>query len=418
MHIPSSPLSSSPATPFGPSATRFSPRALPAYLGAATLARSATESAGPALLVTSVAVLGSASTGSYIVASLTAAAAIAGPVAGALIDRSRAARTGFSVSLLVMVVGITAIALTIGSVPLAAVMALAVLAGLGYPALTGAWSAQLPDLVPPERLTRAYSFDAATYSVAAVVAPPAATAMVAIAPIAPLWLTVLLLLVALAALRLVPLRTTPRSASPTSLVASLRAGVSAMTRIPALRRSTLITTVGFAGLSSVFVAAPVLALDSGSGLGFTGVILGTFAVGGLVSAAWFTRRPVQRPDRAIIVSTVLSGLFLLAIGLAPTTALLLIAAFAMGASEPPLVSAMFRIRIRESPPALQAQVFSTSASLRMTAFAIATAINGWLLTWGLMWAIGFGLALHVLGLLLGLVYGPALPHRRHWLHRP
>ena len=31
---------------------------------------------------------------------------------------------------------------------------------------------------------------------------------------------------------------------------------------------------------------------------------------------------------------------------------------------------------------------------------------------------GFGLALHVLGLLLGLVYGPTLPHRRHWLRRP
>ena len=52
-----------------------------------------------------------------------------------------------------------AIALTIGSVPLPVVMALAVLAGLGYPALTGAWSAQLPDLVAPERLTRAYRED-------------------------------------------------------------------------------------------------------------------------------------------------------------------------------------------------------------------------------------------------------------------
>lgn len=350
-------------------------------------------------------------------ASLTVTAAIAGPIAGALIDRSSSARRGFAASLLVMAFGVATIALTIGRVPLPVVICLAVVAGLGYPALTGAWSAQLPDLVPPSRLTRAYSADAATYSVAAVVAPPAATALVGFSAVAPLGLTALLLLVALGTLRLVPLRTTPRPRQHASLTASLRAGASTMTRIPALRRSTLITTVGFAGQAPVFVAAPILALEEGRSLGFTGVILGTFAVGGLLSAAWFTRRPVVRPDRAIIVSTILSGVFLLALGLAPTTLLLLAAAFAMGASEPPLISAMFRVRVRESPPGLQAQVFSTSASLRMTAYAIATAVSGWLLGWGVAWVIAFGLALHAVGIALGLLLGPALPDRRHWLRR-
>ena len=58
-------------------------------------------------------------------------------------------------------------------------MAMAVFAGLGYPALTGAWSAQLPKMIPVDRLKHAYASDAATYSVAAVVAPPLATALVA-----------------------------------------------------------------------------------------------------------------------------------------------------------------------------------------------------------------------------------------------
>lgn len=316
-----------------------------------------------------------------------------------------------------MAVGMAAVALTLGTLPLPLVMVLAAAAGLGYPALTGAWSAQLPDLVAPSRLTRAYSADAATYSVAAVVAPPAATALVALAPRAPLWLTVLLLLIAALAITRVPLRTTRRPDVHASVLASLRAGFAAMGRLPALRRSTLITTVGFAGQAPVFVAAPILALDTGRGLGFTGVILGTFAAGGLLSAGWFTRHPVVRPDRAIILSTALSGTFLLAIGLAPTTALLLVAAFAMGASEPPLVSAMFRVRVRESPPAVQAQVFSTSASLRMTAFAAATAVSGALLAFGALWAIAFGLALHVIGVILGLAFGPALPPRHHWVRR-
>ena len=62
--------------------------ALPAYLATATLARSATESAGPALLVVTIATIGNATTGSYIVSSLTASAAVGGPVIGALLDRT------------------------------------------------------------------------------------------------------------------------------------------------------------------------------------------------------------------------------------------------------------------------------------------------------------------------------------------
>jgi hypothetical protein len=52
--------------------TQDEPSALPAYLATATLSRSATESAGPALLVVAIATLGNATTGSYLVAYLTA----------------------------------------------------------------------------------------------------------------------------------------------------------------------------------------------------------------------------------------------------------------------------------------------------------------------------------------------------------
>lgn len=310
-----------------------------------------------------------------------------------------------------MAIGLLVIALVIGRVPITVVMVLAVLAGTGYPALTGAWSAQLPTFIPASGIRRAYAADAATYSAAAVVAPPAATALVVLAPTAPLWLTVMLLLAAIAMLRIVPLRTTATPRTST-LTRDLIDGAHAMTSIPALRRSTIITTVGFAGQAGIFVSAPILAERTGQGLGFTGVILGSFAVGGLVSAGWFARRPIHRPDRAIIVSTFLSGLMLAAVGMAPTTALLLVAAFAMGATEPPLVSAMFQIRVRESPAHLQAQVFSTSASLRMTAFALATAASGWLLGWGVGAAIALGVVLHAVSLVLGILLGPRLPQRR------
>jgi MFS family permease len=390
---------------------------LPAYLATATLARSATESAGPALLVASIATIGSAATGSYIVASLTASAAIGGPVVGALIDRARSPRRGFVLAIAVMGAGLATIAVALGRLPVPAVMAIAVVAGLGYPALTGAWSAQLPKLVPADRLTSAYAKDAATYSVAAVVAPPAATALVAVAATAPVWLTVVLLIASALLLRIVPLPRRAPGPHPVSLRRDLRSGLGAIVGRIALRRTAVITTVGFAGQAAVFVAAPILAQQVGGSLGFTGVILGVFAVGGVTTAAWFARHPVRRPDRAVIVCTVLSGIALAAVGLAPTAPLLLVAAFAMGATEPPLISAMFQVRVRESPARVQAQVFTTSASLRMTAFALSTAACGWLLGWGVAAVIAFGVALHVVSLLLGLALGPPLPPRAEWWRR-
>jgi MFS family permease len=392
--------------------------ALSAYLSTATLSRSATESAGPALLVAAIATLGSATTGSYIVASLTASAAIGGPVVGALIDRAPSPRRGFALAMVTMAAGLAAIALTLGHAPVWVIITLAVFAGLGYPALTGAWSAQLPKLIPPDRVTHAYSADAATYSVAAVIAPPIATALVFFSATAPLWMPVVLLVAGIGLLRTVPLPVRGDVPHPVSLWQDLRNGLGTIVGRPGLRRTAIITTVGFAGQAAIFVSAPILAQSVGGSLGFTGVILGVFAVGGITTAAWFTRRPVKRPDRAIIVSTILSAVALTAVGLAPTTWLLLLAAFAMGATEPPLFSAMFQVRVRESPSRVQGQVFTTSASLRMTAFALATALSGWLLHWGVGVVIAVGVLMHVVSLVIGIAMGPPLPPRGHWLRRP
>ena len=108
---------------------------------------------------------------------------------------------------------------------------------------------------------------------------------------------------------------------------------------------------------------------------------------------------------------------LAAIGLAPTPWLLLVSAFAMGAVEPPLISSMFQIRARESPTHVQSQVFTTSASLRTAAFAASTAMCGVLISVGVGAVIAFGVALHLVALLIGLLAGPHLPQREHWVRR-
>lgn len=390
---------------------------LSGYLVTATLARSATESAGPALLVVAVAVLGSATTGSYVAACMSGAAAVAGPFVGALLDTSAHPRRTFVGFLALIATALAAVSLTIGRAPLALVLILAAAAGLAYPAITGAWSAQLSRLVPADRLSHAYGYDAATYSIAAVVAPPAAAALVAVSARAPLWMPVtlaLLALVSLSRMRLTPHR---RDGVRPPLGKTLRDGLHTLTRRPALRRTAVITTIGFAGTAAVFVAAPVLAQERTGSLGFTGVILGTLAAGGVVSAAVLTRRPVGRPDRMIIAMTALGAVFVLAIGLAPTVPLILVAAFCLGLSEPPLLASIFQVRIRESPEHVQSQVFTTASSLRTSAFAVATAVCGWLLHTGVWSVIAFGAALHVVAVVVGLLSGPPLPPRRHWVTR-
>lgn len=391
---------------------------LTSYLTLATLARSATESTGPATLIVAISAVGSASAGSYVVAALTGAAAVGGPVLGAVIDRAPRPRRVFAFAIALLAIGLVAIDLLLGHLPLLLVMAVAVIAGFGYPALIGAWTAQLPRMIDPARLRHALTYDATTYSVAAVAAPPVASALVVINGRAPLWLPIALLLVSLCLLPTVPLMQSHHHPGSRSLRHDLLEGAGALMRLPALRRTTIITVVGFAGTAPFFIAAPVIAQQLTGSLGVTGVILAAFAGGGVLTALWCTRFPVKRPDRAIIVLTLLSAFLLLAIGLSRTLPQVLVFAFLMGAAESPLLSSMFQVRNRESPAHVQSQVFTTSSSLRMTSFALTSAVSGWLLHFSYEYAIALGVALHLVSVLIGVILGPRLPHRRHWWRRP
>ena len=387
-------------------------RNLLTYLATATLARAATEATGPALLLVSIAALGSGASGSYLVASLTGAAAIGGPIVGALLDRSRRPRRAFSLAMFGLSAGIIAIAVLIGHAPLPALMALAAVTGLTYPALTGAWTAQLPPLVTPRMLQRAYSADAGTYSVASIIGPPAAAALLAVSMTAPLWLPAALLVLALVMLRFVPLAPRPRHTHH-SLVSDLRHGMSTIVRRLSLRRTIIITTIAFGGQAAVFICSPLIAQQITGSLAFTGVIFGCLAAGGVLAAGLLLRFPVTRPDATIIVTTIISGIALAAIAVAQNPPLVLVAAFVIGLTEAPQLTAMFLIRSRESPERVRGQVFTTASSLRMSAFALGSAVFGSMLVLGnaaLIWA---GVALHVIGLAIGLAAGP--PIRRHRL---
>ena len=379
--------------------------ALGPYLLTATLTRTASETAGPALLLVSIAVLGNHSDGPYLTAALTGSAALAGPVVGAKLDRSASPSRGFAASAVAFGTGLAAIALLIGSAPLWLLLGIAALAGLGYPAITGAWTAQLPHIVPAEQLPRAYSADAGTYSVASIIGPPVAAAMITWWAQAPLWLPVALLAIALVSLRRV--RIVRHDATPAhSLASDLRHGVATIVRRRALRATVIITTVSFIGQAGLFVSAPIIVQDLTGSLALTGLLFGAIAAGGVIAAAVTMRRPIRRPYRVVVWATAVNAVCLLLAGLVPNFTVVLIASFILGMTEMPQLSATFQIRTRESESRVRAQVFTTSASLRTTAFAIGSAVFGAMLGLGVPAVILGATALYVVSLAWGLIVGP------------
>ena len=139
------------------------------YLGGTAVSRAGDEMAGPALLLLGFAVTGRPATGSALLAGLTIAAAVGGPVFGALLDRSPRPDRVLALTLSAYVLGIIALAATVGRLPVPLVVLIALAAGLFNPAVAAGWTSQLPRIVTGPVLSRASALDAMSYSVASLV---------------------------------------------------------------------------------------------------------------------------------------------------------------------------------------------------------------------------------------------------------
>jgi hypothetical protein len=195
--------------------------------------------------------------------------------------------------------------------------------------------------------------------------------------VAPVLVAVALLGLGLLTLPAVPLGTRERSGPVRPRWADVVEGLRGLVGTTGLRWSTTVTTVGFAGQAAVIVAAPLVSQRLTGGLGFTGVLLAVMAVGGLASSAVLARRPVRAPDASLVVAQAVIAAGMVGIGLAPGVPWVLAAALVLGAGDTLLITAMFAIRARDAAPGLRARVFTTGASLRTGAFAVATAAFGW-----------------------------------------
>lgn len=339
---------------------------------------------GPALLLFGLAVTHSAAAGAALLSAVTIAATIGGPLFGVLLDRVRRPGRLLATAIAGYLAGPLVVLFALGRVPLPLVLPVAVAAGSFGPALAGGWTSQLPHVTAADRMPRATALDAMTFNFASVIGPVLAGA-VATPYGAPVSVAVSAALMAVAvpfALRL-PARPVVPGVERTSVFGDLAAGFAAIVRVRPLARATLTTTLSIAGEGMIVACAPVLGARV-LGSGNAGVyLLSVLAAVSLAANAWLARgRGSTARDPLILTGTLLmAGAFVLAAGSSPV--LLVIAMGVAGAGAGVQLSALFTVRHRESPERLRGQIFTTGASVKITAYALGVGAAGGLITWSL-----------------------------------
>ncbi|GGQ65047.1 hypothetical protein GCM10010195_20760 [Kitasatospora griseola] len=459
---------------------------------------------GPALLLAGFAAAGSAGEASALLAALTAASALGGPLLGVHLDRARHPGRLLARALALYAAGLLAVLAALGRLPLPAVLALAAATGLLGPALSGGWTAQLPRVAPPDRLPRANALDAMTFDTAALAGPAlAGTIAATLGADAAVLLAAVLIAAALPAAWTLPARDNasgsthpgrdvasdqddcpnrdigpdrdepqpdddeahsdrdrarpshdrthpehgirsshneprpdddeahssrdqarPRSVDacpgqdprpdrhrahpdqhaashhddpcsdqdPTgvrpargsgSIRSELASGLRLLTSRPALARATFVSVGACAGQGMLAACLPLLGERTLGGASRGPLLLTCTAVAALLANAALARRPhLLAPDAAVRLGALLQAV---ALALAATGAngrpwVLLAAAALAGLGDGPLLTGLFAVRHREAPAHLRSQIFTTGASLKITAFALGTALAGPLAT--------------------------------------
>ncbi|MER7519180.1 MFS transporter [Streptomyces sp. NPDC126499] len=351
-------------------------------LAGATAARTGDEMSGPALLLLGYGAGGSVTTAAALLAGITAAAAVGGPVLGALLDRTARPGRLLGGSLVLYAAGLTAVLLSLGRVPFPLTLLLALAAGTLAPALAGGWTAQLSTAVPAEALHRAHALDAMTFSAASLLGPALAGLLGRhLGAPAAVAASAALILLAVPATRGLPRRPGDGARpTPRAVTADLVRGFACLTRCVPLARAAVTSTLSSLGQGLFVACVPLL----GAGvLGTPGdgvLLLGCVALAALAAGAVLARRRrAPDPDTVLWVAPlVLAAAFAAACAAAATgrADVLVAAALLVGAAEGPQLTALFAMRHREAPERLRAQVFTTGASVKITAFALGAAVGG------------------------------------------
>ncbi|MGW2894884.1 MFS transporter [Streptomyces sp. NPDC001212] len=430
------------------------------YLAGAVAARAGDEMSGPALMLAGFALAGSTADASSLLAGVTVSAAAGGPVLGVLLDRARRPGRLVAAALVLYATGLGLILVGLDRLPFAATVLIAVVTGLLGPALSGGWTAQLPRVVPGDRLPRANALDAMTFS-AASLAGPALAGVVAEALGAPSAVVVsaALIVSALPAAWLLPARPgrtrdarpgrardarpgrardarpgrtqgarpgrtrdarpgRARDARPgrtqgarpgrtwdaraASVIGDLAAGTRVIVGRPPLARATLTSIVTCVAQGMLTACLPLLGERALGGSGRGAVLLSCAAISALVANAVLARFPRSVAPDTVVWAGALVQAAALALCASGRPAVLVVAVLILGAGEGPQLAALFAVRHREAPEHLRGQIFTTGASLKITGFALGAAVAGPAANWSLPGALALAATVAALAVLVFL----------------
>ncbi|MFJ6657415.1 MFS transporter [Streptomyces sp. NPDC091377] len=347
------------------------------YLVGAVTARTGDEMSGPALLLAGFTVTGSSSEAALLLAGLTVAAAVGGPVLGALLDRAVHPGRLLTLALVLYGGGLLAVLAGLGRLPIETVVLLAVVTGLLGPALSGGWTAQLPRVAPGAALDRANALDAMTFGLAALAGPAlAGLAAEALGASTALVVPVVVIAVALPAAWRLPARAAAVRRDRSSLTGELRAGTLCVVKVPGLARATLTSVLCCAAQGMLVACLPLLGERVLGGAGQGALLLACAALSALAANAVLARVPrVMAPD-TFLWAGALVQCAALALAATGRPVPLVVAALLVGLGEGPQLTALFAVRHRDAPERLRGQIFTTGASLKLTAYALGAAVAG------------------------------------------
>ena len=399
--------------------TRWTLTGLSGYAIVAALARCAGAGLPSAVILGVLSAGGTASDGSLLIAVFAGVSGTMGPFVGAFLDRLEHPKRGYLAAAIVLMLYAGLLSLALGSWPAGLIVVMAGCAGLAQPMFFGALSAQLPRIAPGAPPARAYAIDVGTYNVADIAGP----AIVGLAYIVDTAvpgassLEVVSLLYVLAVVALVIVRIPPRSTThdepPAPFAATLRY-LSVFWHSVSLRRTTIISTISYAGIAGIVISAPLLGADLAGNSGTGALLLAVVATGALTGSLVMARFPLRLgPGTTVVVTTLLLGVAMILLAISPALWWAFPAAFIAGCMQAPNLSAVMQVRDRESPKHARALVFSTASSAKTAAFAVGSLIAAALVTLGWRELLVGAAVIEFVAVVLGLlVAGGVRPPRR------
>ncbi len=325
-------------------------------------------------------------TGNLVLAGVTVAAAtlpgaITGPFLGAWLDVTKSRRRLLVLDRLLTAAALGGLLGLAGHAPNWLLPLVAVAYGAGSPLSNGAFSSMLPEIVGPDLLDVANTFEATSINVAFIVGPVLSGLLAGLAgpaiAIETQLVAGLVLIPLIAGDESFELRPPPRGRAPHRLLAAVSEGMGNIRHIRALRFHALASVASVTAWGSLVVGFPLYAESVHARAAASGYMWAAIALGSMMSAFVFRVRALAiAPNVLICVSFIVMGLSValwpLADGLGGALALIALT----GVLEGPSLVAAVGVRQRLAPSHLRAQIFATIFSLDVAAGALGSAVAG------------------------------------------